>query len=99
MLRCAAFRGSYNVYKVNNDVVVAIEAPPVPDKRLKELIGQGKAKHFGLSEAGVQSLRRAHAAQPLTALQSEYSLWMREPTKCSSATSGDVQVSRRATAV
>jgi aryl-alcohol dehydrogenase-like predicted oxidoreductase len=46
---------------------------------VKELIQQGKAKHFGLSEAGVQSIRRAHAVLPVTALQSEYSLWTREP--------------------
>jgi aryl-alcohol dehydrogenase-like predicted oxidoreductase len=45
---------------------------------VKELIRQGKVKHFGLSEAGVQSIRRAHAVQPVTALQSEYSLWTRE---------------------
>jgi aryl-alcohol dehydrogenase-like predicted oxidoreductase len=46
---------------------------------VKDLIEQGKVKHFGLSEAGVQSIRRAHAVQPLTALQSEYSLWWRKP--------------------
>ncbi|GGA20203.1 aldo/keto reductase [Dyella nitratireducens] len=46
---------------------------------VKELIQQGKVKHFGLSEAGVQSIRRAHAVQPVAALQSEYSLWWREP--------------------
>src|SRR5271166_6076502 len=46
---------------------------------VKDLIQQGKVKHFGLSEAGVQTIRRAHAVQPLTALQSEYSLWWREP--------------------
>src|SRR5438270_806241 len=46
---------------------------------LKDLIQQGKVKHFGLSEAGVQTIRRAHAVQPVTALQSEYSLWWREP--------------------
>jgi aryl-alcohol dehydrogenase-like predicted oxidoreductase len=46
---------------------------------LKELIQQGKVKHFGLSEAGVQTIRRAHKVQPVTALQSEYSLWWREP--------------------
>jgi aryl-alcohol dehydrogenase-like predicted oxidoreductase len=46
---------------------------------VKELIQQGKVKHFGLSEAGVQTIRRAHAAHPVTALQSEYSLWWREP--------------------
>ena len=46
---------------------------------LKDLIQQGKVKHFGLSEAGVQTIRRAHAIQPVTALQSEYSLWWREP--------------------
>jgi aryl-alcohol dehydrogenase-like predicted oxidoreductase len=45
---------------------------------VKELIRSGKVKHFGLSEAGVQTIRRAHAVQPLTALQSEYSLWWRE---------------------
>ena len=48
---------------------------------VKELIQQGKVKHFGLSEAGVQTIRRAHAVQPLTALQSEYSLWWRTPEK------------------
>ena len=46
---------------------------------VKELIAAGKVKHFGLSEAGVQTIRRAHAVQPVTALQSEYSLWWREP--------------------
>jgi aryl-alcohol dehydrogenase-like predicted oxidoreductase len=46
---------------------------------VKELIQQGKVKHFGLSEAGVQTIRRAHAVQPVTAVQSEYSLWWREP--------------------
>jgi len=46
---------------------------------VKELIGEGKVKHLGLSEAGVQTIRRAHAVQPVTALQSEYSLWWREP--------------------
>ncbi len=46
---------------------------------VKDLIEQGKVKHFGLSEAGVQTIRRAHAVQPLTALQSEYSLWWRKP--------------------
>ena len=46
---------------------------------VKELIRQGKVKHFGLSEAGAQTIRRAHAVQPVTALQSEYSLWWREP--------------------
>ena len=46
---------------------------------VKDLIRAGKVKHFGLSEAGVQSIRRAHAVQPVTALQNEYSLWWREP--------------------
>jgi len=46
---------------------------------VKDLIQAGKVKHFGLSEAGVQTIRRAHAVQPVTALQSEYSLWWREP--------------------
>ena len=48
---------------------------------VKELIREGKVKHFGLSEAGVQTIRRAHAVQPVTALQSEYSLWTRGPEK------------------
>jgi aryl-alcohol dehydrogenase-like predicted oxidoreductase len=48
---------------------------------VKELITQGKVKHFGLSEAGVESIKRAHAVQPVAALQSEYSLWWREPEK------------------
>ena len=46
---------------------------------VKELIQEGKVKHFGLSEAGVKTIRRAHAVQPVTALQSEYSLWWRKP--------------------
>ena len=46
---------------------------------VKDLIQQGKVKHFGLSEAGVKTIRRAHAVQPVTALQSEYSLWWRDP--------------------
>jgi aryl-alcohol dehydrogenase-like predicted oxidoreductase len=46
---------------------------------VKELIAEGKVKHFGLSEAGAQTIRRAHAVQPVTALQSEYSLWYRKP--------------------
>jgi len=57
--------------------------PSVPMEEVagtvKELIQQGKVKHFGLSEAGVKNIRRAHAVQPVTALQSEYSLWWREP--------------------
>lgn len=57
--------------------------PQVPIEEVagtvKELIQEGKVKHFGLSEAGAQTLRRAHAIQPVTALQSEYSLWWREP--------------------
>jgi aryl-alcohol dehydrogenase-like predicted oxidoreductase len=48
---------------------------------VKQLIQEGKVKHFGLSEAGVQTIRRAHTVQPLAALQSEYSLWWREPEK------------------
>jgi len=48
---------------------------------VKDLIREGKVKHFGLSEAGVQTIRRAHAVQPVTAVQSEYSLWWREPEK------------------
>src|SRR5438876_2448672 len=48
---------------------------------VKELIQEGKVKHFGLSEPGVQTIRRAHAVQPVTAVQSEYSLWFRDPEK------------------
>lgn len=48
---------------------------------VKDLIAQGKVRHFGMSEAGAQSIRRAHAVQPVTALQSEYSLWFRDPEK------------------
>ena len=48
---------------------------------VKDLIKEGKVKHFGLSEAGAQTIRKAHAVQPVTALQSEYSLWWREPEK------------------
>ncbi len=48
---------------------------------VKDLIREGKLKHFGLSEAGAQTIRRAHAVQPVTAVQSEYSLWWREPEK------------------
>jgi aryl-alcohol dehydrogenase-like predicted oxidoreductase len=48
---------------------------------VKELIQEGKVKHFGLSEAGVKTIRRAHAVQPLAAMQSEYSLWTRTPEK------------------
>lgn len=59
--------------------------PAVPIEEVagavKELIQAGKVKHFGLSEAGVQTIRRAHAVQPVTALQSEYSLWTRTPEK------------------
>jgi aryl-alcohol dehydrogenase-like predicted oxidoreductase len=61
-------------HRVDPDVPIEDVAGAV-----KELIAQGKVKHFGLSEAGVQTIRRAHAVQPLTALQSEYSLWTRGP--------------------
>ncbi len=56
-------------------------AVPIEDVagKIRDLIREGKVKHFGLSEAGVRTIRRAHAVQPLTALQSEYSLWWREP--------------------
>lgn len=58
-------------------------AVPIEDVAgtIKALIAEGKVKHFGMSEAGVDSIRRAHAIQPITALQSEYSLWWREPEK------------------
>ena len=61
-------------HRVDPDVPIEDVAGAV-----KELIDAGKVKHFGLSEAGVQTIRRAHAVQPVTALQSEYSLWWREP--------------------
>src|SRR5256714_12497033 len=61
-------------HRVDPDVPIEDVAGAV-----KELIQEGKVKHFGLSEAGVQTIRRAHSVQPVTALQSEYSLWWREP--------------------
>jgi aryl-alcohol dehydrogenase-like predicted oxidoreductase len=61
-------------HRVDPDVPIEDVAGAV-----KDLIEEGKVKHFGLSEAGVQTIRRAHAVQPVTALQSEYSLWWREP--------------------
>jgi aryl-alcohol dehydrogenase-like predicted oxidoreductase len=61
-------------HRVDPDVPIEEVAGAV-----KELIQEGKVEHFGLSEAGVQAIRRAHAVQPVTALQSEYSLWWREP--------------------
>jgi len=63
-------------YQHRVDPAVAIEDVA---GAVKDLIEEGKVKHFGLSEAGVQTIRRAHAVQPVTALQSEYSLWWREP--------------------
>ena len=61
-------------HRVDPDVPIEDVAGAV-----KDLIRQGKVRHFGLSEAGTQTIRRAHAVQPVTALQSEYSLWWREP--------------------
>ena len=61
-------------HRVDPDVPIEDVAGTV-----KELIREGKVKHFGLSEAGVQTIRRAHAVQPVTVLQSEYSMWWREP--------------------
>ena len=63
-------------HRVDPDVPIEDVAGAV-----KDLIHQGKVKHFGLSEAGVQTIRRAHAVQPVAALQSEYSVWFREPEK------------------
>ncbi len=63
-------------HRVDPDVPIEDVAGTV-----KELVREGKVKHFGLSEAGVQTIRRAHAVLPITALQSEYSLWWREPEK------------------
>ena len=64
----------YYQHRVDLDVPIEDVAGAV-----KELIQQGKVKHFGLSEAGAKTIRRAHAVQPVAALQSEYSLWFREP--------------------
>jgi aryl-alcohol dehydrogenase-like predicted oxidoreductase len=64
----------YYQHRVDPDVPIEDVAGAV-----KDLIQEGKVKHFGLSEAGVQTIRRAHAVQPVTALQSEYSLWWRKP--------------------
>lgn len=61
-------------HRVDPDVPIEDVAGTV-----KDLIAEGKVKHFGLSEAGVQTIRRAHAIQPVTALQSEYSMWWRQP--------------------
>ncbi len=63
-------------HRVDPDVPIEDVAGAV-----KDLIREGKVKHFGLSEAGAQTIRRAHAVQPVTALQSEYSLWWREPER------------------
>src|ERR687898_1734121 len=63
-------------HRVDPDVPIEDVAGTV-----KDLIQEGKVKHFGLSEAGAQTIRRAHAVQPVAALQSEYSLWWREPER------------------
>lgn len=63
-------------HRVDPDVPIEEVAGAV-----KDLIGEGKVNHFGLSEAGVQTIRKAHSVQPVSALQSEYSLWWREPEK------------------
>src|SRR3954465_2993353 len=63
-------------HRVDPDVPIEDVAGAV-----KDLIAEGKVRHFGLSEAGAQTIRRAHAVQPVTALQSEYSLWWREPER------------------
>jgi aryl-alcohol dehydrogenase-like predicted oxidoreductase len=74
-LRCETIDLLYQ-HRVDPDVPIEDVAGAV-----KDLINQGKVKHFGLSEAGAQTIRRAHAVQPVTALQSEYSLWMRAPER------------------
>ncbi|MBK1968347.1 aldo/keto reductase [Brevundimonas diminuta] len=66
----------YYQHRVDPDVPIEDVAGTIRD-----LIAEGKVKHFGLSEAGVDTIRRAHAVQPVTALQSEYSLWWREPER------------------
>jgi aryl-alcohol dehydrogenase-like predicted oxidoreductase len=76
-----------SLHRLKTDVIDLFYQHRVDDKvpiedvagAVKDLIQQGKVKHFGLSEAGAQTIRRAHKVQPVTALQSEYSLWWREP--------------------
>ncbi|WP_157665936.1 aldo/keto reductase [Tatumella citrea] len=70
----AVFKRMLLIHRVDPDVPIEDVAGTV-----KDLIAEGKVKHFGLSEAGAQTIRRAHAVQPVTALQSEYSMWWREP--------------------
>lgn len=74
-------------HRVDSDVPIEDVAGTVRD-----LIQQGKMKHFGLSEAGMQTLRRAHAVQPVTALQSEYSLWWRRPEEEALATCDELGI-------
>jgi len=74
-------------HRVDPDVPIEDVAGAVGD-----LIREGKVKHFGLSEAGVQTIRRAHAVQPVTALQSEYSLWWREPERETLATLEELSI-------
>jgi aryl-alcohol dehydrogenase-like predicted oxidoreductase len=63
----------FALYFVQNDPIEDVAGT------VKELIAAGKVRHFGLSEPGAQTVRRAHAVQPVTALQNEYSLWTRGP--------------------
>ena len=70
-------------HRVDPDVPIEDVAGAV-----KDLIQQGKVKHFGLSEAGVKTIRRAHAVQPVTAVQSEYSLWWRRPRRTAAGPRG-----------
>src|SRR5262245_41179175 len=77
----------YYQHRVDPDVPMEDVAGAV-----KELIEAGKVRHFGLSEAGVQNIRRAHAVQPVTALQSEYSLWWREPEEAILPTLGELGI-------
>ena len=74
-------------HRVDPDVPIEDVAGAVRD-----LIGEGKVRHFGLSEAGVDTIRRAHAVQPVTALQSEYSLWWREPEDEILPTLGELRI-------
>ncbi len=78
-------------HRVDPDVPIEDVAGAV-----KELIQQGKVKHFGLSEAGAQTIRRAHAVQPVAALQSEYSLWWRRPEDGGAADAGGARHRLRA---
>src|SRR5947199_214561 len=78
-LGCMGMSWSYGPPKDKTKMTTLLHA--AVERAVKELIQQGKVKHFGLSEAAATTIRRAHAVQPVTAVQSEYSLWFRNPEK------------------